>query len=101
MAGKASDLVTLAPVWVTLDRKMATLGAFLADIDKEVAYLADRRLISLNLKHGEHGWVIVLLAHGKGGKEVAFVGGNDPIGCYRNLWLLLQHKKVTWKPSKF
>lgn len=79
----------------------AALSLFISEIDEEVAYHTRRVLTAVNIKQTDEGWLMVLTANFKVQREVAFIRGEDIIGCYRNLYGLMYGGRLQWRKSKY
>lgn len=82
-------------------RAMATLGAFIADVEKEVAWVYKMVVTGISCQKKEDGWLLVLKAEKAGTRWVLFSYGGSLLECYRNLWLTIHKMKPSWKPDKF
>ena len=77
------------------------LGLFVGELPEAIAWYTGRNLTSVNLKKKDAGWLLILTAKTKKQTEVVFIDSPTPLGCYRNLWVLLSSSGVRWRPSKF
>lgn len=79
----------------------AGLALFISEIDEEVAWHCRRKLVGLNVKRKEAGWLMVVTAVRQDKRQVAFIGAESVIECYRALYHMMHQGKLQWKDSKY
>lgn len=101
MTTEAIKHTNVEEIVVRGQRGMTALGLFLAELDKELAWACGVAFSGYSLRDKGDEWLLVVTGVRKKLPVVAFVGGREPIECYRNLWYLLHKGALAWRPDKY
>lgn len=82
-------------------KSYAALGLFLAELDKEVAWATGLVYLGHTLSQREDGWLLVVRARRGSSRLVAFCGGRDALGCFRQLYYGLYHDQMRWREDRY
>jgi len=82
-------------------KEMHTLGLFLAGLGEELGWLDGAAYTGHTIRLVDDGWLLVLRANKNRSNVVCFIGGRDPLECYRNLYWLMNKDALGWRPDKY
>lgn len=101
MSDKAIKDYGVSEITVRGQRGMAALGLFIAELNKELAWGASVDLTGYSLRDKGDEWLLVVTGLHRKRAVVCFVGGREPLECYRNLWYLLHKGALAWRDDKY
>lgn len=73
-------------------------------VQEEIAYLTGAAVTGLNFQKREEGWLLVVksFSHSRGGRVVAFFGGDSPEDCLETLAQVATSRSgVQWKQDLY
>lgn len=82
-------------------KAMATLGALLGELDKEIGWQCRLTLIGMTLRLKDGEWLLVLRAMRNGTNYVSFLSAHSLMEVYRSLWVRLHKDRLNWRVDKF